>query len=348
MANTRETLIGISFRQQSALGTPVTNAAEFWRIAKTNASLASVVINTEDDAQDIGKGDEWANNVYLTSKDVNVPLEGYLTSQKLALAFAFGFGKTTKTTPAAGAYTYTCVPADPVADGSNAPLACVVEQIRPGGSSVIDRRLEDCALDSFGFRMNSGVGRQNATINMNWIGSGRETNPSAVTLPAALVEAGLNAGSFTISVNGVNYLTGNRFVDCEFNYANNINAEDSFFPGSGTDDGAQVRGRQERGDRAITFRFRARFNSGSTELATFLAQTEGTVALGWTGALITGSTFHGATITGHRTRLRSAAIEDGNGKVIVNCEVVFLKHASNGVITAAITTNADNILAVAT
>jgi hypothetical protein len=46
--------------------------------------------------------------------------------------------------------------------------------------------------------------------------------------------------------------------------------------------------------------------------------------------------------------LRSAAIEDGNGKVIVNCEVVFLKHASNGVITAAVTTNQDNILAVAT
>lgn len=348
MANTRETLIGISFRQQSALGTPVSTDAQFWRIAKTNASLASVVINTEDDAQDIGKGDEWANNVYLTNKDVGVPLEGYLTSQKMALAFAFGFGKTTKTTPAAGAYTYTCVPADPVTDGSDSPLACIVEQIRPGGSSVIDRRLEDCALESFGFRMNSGVGRQNATINMNWVGSGRETNPSGITLPASLVEAGLNAGAFTISVNGVNYLTGNRFVDCEFNYANNISAEDSFFPGSGTDDGAQVRGRQERGDRVLTFRFRARFNSGSTELATFLAQTEGTVALGWTGPLITGSTFHGATITGHRTRLRSAAIEDGNGKVIVNCDVGFLKHPTNGVITAAITTNQDNILAVAT
>jgi hypothetical protein len=223
-----------------------------------------------------------------------------------------------------------------------------VEQIRPGGSSVIDRRLEDCALESFGFRMNSGVGRQNATINMNWVGSGRETGPSGITLPASLVEHGLNAGAFTISVNGVNYLTGNRFVDCEFNFANNISAEDSFFPGSGTDDGAQVRGRQERGDRAVTFRFRARFNPGSTELSTFLAQTEGTVVLGWTGPLITGSTFHGCTLTGHRTRLTSATIEDNNGKVIVNCEVTFLKHASNGVITAAITTNQDNILATAT
>lgn len=347
MANTRETLIGLSFKKQSAIGTPVTSAADFWRIAKTNAALAAVVINTEDDSQDIGKGDEWANNVYLTNKDVTVGLEGYMTSQKLAAMFAFAFGKTTKTAPAVGAYLYTSVPADPVTDGSDAPLACIVEQIRPGAGVIIDRRLEDCALDSCSFRMNSGVGRQNSTLTMNWVGSGRETNPSAITLPAALVESALGAGGFTITVNGVNYLTGNRFIDCEFNYANNINAEDSFFPGSGEDEGAQIRGRQERGDRALTFRFRARFNNGSTELATFLAQTEGTVVLGWTGALITGSTYHGGTLTGHRTRLKSATIEDGNGKVVVNCEVTFLKHASNGVITAAIITDQNNILAVA-
>lgn len=345
--NTRETLIGISFKKQSAIGTAVTATSDYWRISKTNAALANVVINTEDDSQDIGKGDEFANNVFLTSKDASVPIESYLTSQKLAHMFAFGFGKTTKTTPAAGAYLYTCVPSDPVTDGIELPLASIVEQIRPGGSAVIDRRIEDCMLDSFGFRMNSGVGRQNATLNMNWVGSGRTTEPSAVTLPAPLVESGLNAGGFGITINGVNYISNRRFIDCEFTAANNVDAESGFYPGSGTDDGAQVRGRMERGDRVYSLRGQARFVSGSTELSDFLSQTEGTAVLTWQGPLITGSTYHGGTLTGHRVRISSAVVQDSNGKVTVAYTITFLKHAVNGVLTAAIVTNQDNILAAA-
>lgn len=345
--NTRETIIGISRTKQQGIGVPVDTNSEFWRVSKTNATLASVTIATETDAQDIGKGDAWPRNQFILQKDANFPIESYLTSQKLAHFCCFGLGKVTKTSPETGAYLYTCVPANPAVDGIEAPLITAVEQIRPGGSAVVNRAILDCAINDFGFRMSSNVGRQNATLTANLVGSGRTTPASGITLPAALAETGLNAGNFSITVNGVDYISQKTFIGCEFNFNNNIDAESGFFPGSGTDGGAQVRGRQERGDPAITFRFQARFNEDSTELDDFLAQTAGTTVLGWQGPLIAGSTYHGGTITGHETRLKSATIQDGSGKVIVDCEVEFFYHATNGILTAAIVTNQDNIMATA-
>lgn len=344
VANTQETIIGISYKKQSAIGTGVTSAADFWRIAKTNPSLASIDLKTESDAADIGKGDEFAQNVFLLSKDIAVPIEGYLTSAKLAWALAFALGKTTKTAPAAGAYLYTSVMSSPVTDGIEPPLFTYVEQIRPGGSSVIDQAINDCCVNSMSVKMNSGAGRQNATISVEAVGSGLTTQPSAITLPASLVEAGLNSGGFGIVINGTNYITARSFVDCEFGISKAIDLEGGLYPGSGTQGGFQIRGRMEHGVRAVTLRFKARFTNGSTELASLLAQTDGTAVLTWQGALITGSTYHGGTITLHKSRISAAKVQDSGGKVVVECTVTAITHPSNGLVTAVIVTDQNNIL----
>lgn len=348
VANTQETLIGVSFKKQSAIGTGVSSTSDFWRIGKTNPALATVDPKTEDDAADIGKGDEFARNSFPLAQDASVPIEGYLTSQKLALVMTFVLGKTTKTTPAAGAFTYTSVMSSPVTDGIEPPLMTYVEQIRPGGSSVIDRALLDCAVNSAAVKMNSGAGRQNATVAMELVGSGRVTSPSTITLPAALTEHGLNSGGFGIVINGVNYVTERSFIDCELSIGKAIDLESGLFPGSGvTPAGFQVRGRMEHGTRTVGLRFKVRFTNGSTELASLLAQTEGTAVLTWQGALITGSTYHSATITLHRITIASAIVGDSNGKVTVDCQVSTKVHSSNGLMTAVVTTNQDNILAAA-
>jgi hypothetical protein len=348
VANTQETLIGVSFRKQSAIGTGVSATGDFWRIAKTNAALATVDATTESDAADIGKGDEFARNVYPLAQNTTVPIEGYLTSQKLAWAMCFGLGKTTKTTPAAGAFLYTSTMSDPVTDSIEPPLFTYVEQIRPGGSSVVDRAVLDCAINSVAIRMNSGAGRQNSQIAVEAVGSGRVTQPSSVTLPAALSESGLNAGGFGIVINGTNYITAKSFVDCEWTMSKNIDLESGLYPGSGaTSSGYQVRGRMEHGARAIGLRFKARYTNGSTELDHLLAQTTGTAVLTWQGALITGSTYHGGTITFHRVIISSAIVGDTNGKVTVDCQLTAIVHPSNGLVTSAIVTNQDNILAAA-
>jgi hypothetical protein len=348
VANTQEMLIGISYKKQSAIGTGVTSTGDFWRVSKTNRALATVDPTTEDDAQDIGKGDEFARNVFPLAQNAIVPMESYLTSQKLAWLMCFALGKTTKSTPETGAYLYTSTMSDPVTDGIEPPLFTYVEQIRPGGSAVVDRAVLDCAVNGMAIRMNSGAGRQNSTMSIDAVGSGRVTNPSTVTLPAALAESGLNSGGFGITVNSVNYVTAKTFVDMEFGIEKSIDLESGLYPGSGvTSSGFQVRGRMEHGERAINLRFKARYGNASTELTQLLAQTEGTVVLSWQGALIAGTTYHGGTITLHRTRIASAIIGDTNGKVTVDCQVRALVHPSNGLITSAIVTNQDNILAAA-
>jgi len=348
VANTQETLIGVSFKKQSAIGTGVSSTGDFWRIAKTNAALATVDPTTESDAADIGKGDEFARNVYPLAQNAQVPIEGYLTSQKLAWAMCFGLGKTTKTAPAAGAYLYTCTMSDPVTDSIEPPLFTYAEQIRPGGSSVVDRAILDCAINSVAIRMNSGAGRQNSQISVEAVGSGRVTQPSTITLPSALTESGLNAGGFGVTINGVNYVTAKSFVDCELTLGKNMDLESGLYPGSGaTSAGFQVRGRMEHGSRTLGLRFKARFTNGSTELSDLLAQTVGTAVLTWQGALITGSTYHGATITFHKVIISSAIVGDTNGKVTVDCQLAAIVHSSNGLITAACTTNVDNILTAA-
>ena len=345
-ANIRETLIGISFRKQADLAT-LPGAANFWRVAKTNVQLADGSLVTESDALDVGKGDEFASNIYLLNWNAAIQLEAYMTSQKLAWAAVFGLGKFTKTTPEAGAYTYTCVPADPVVDGIDSLPFSYVEQIRPGGSAVLDRAFVGCAINAFRMNLNSGLGRQNATLAVEAIGTGKQVQPSTITLPAPLAETSLNASSMALTILGTNYVSLKRIVSVESGFNNNVRADQGFFPGSGTDNGAALRGRMERGDREITMSVTARFENGSTELTNILAQTEGTAVLSLTGALIAGTTYHGCTLTLHKCRISAATVGESDGIVTVQINLTAMKHASNGVLTMVVTTNQDNIGAAA-
>jgi hypothetical protein len=106
-------------------------AAVMWRLNKLNAALANPRLATENDAEEFGKGHEFATQTFKTSWDVNGTLEKYLSAEIAAWAMAFGLGKVVKsgTTPN---FTYTCAPLF--------PSATLTSQIDiPGGpsSSVI-------------------------------------------------------------------------------------------------------------------------------------------------------------------------------------------------------------------
>jgi len=72
----------------------------------------------------------------------------------------------------------------------------------------------------------------------------------------------------TLTFNGINYLTGGsakQFVSMEASWENNFRP--GFFPGSGAQDGYQIQGRFEWGDRAFAVQFVVRVQAGSTEYA---------------------------------------------------------------------------------
>ena len=80
-ANIRETRVALAFRHQADIAT-LPAAANFFSLSKTNAALAVVDPKTEDDAADIGKGDEFPNNVFPVNQDASAPYEKFASSER--------------------------------------------------------------------------------------------------------------------------------------------------------------------------------------------------------------------------------------------------------------------------
>src|SRR5689334_10216027 len=139
-----EALIGWGFRKQSDIAT-ASDATDIWRLGKLNAELDTPKLNTENDAPELGKGHEFATQIFKTSWDLSGKLEKYLSSDFGAWAMAFSLGKVVKSGSTPN-FIYTCTPANPASDGIELPYFSYVEQIRPGMSSVIDRIAVGCMI----------------------------------------------------------------------------------------------------------------------------------------------------------------------------------------------------------
>jgi len=344
-ANIQETKIAWGFKPQANLTTPNT-AAEIWSLTKTNTTLSIVTLNTEDNADDIGKGDEFPTQQYPTSIDTAVPLEKYTSSEAAAWAFCFATGNATKTAAGTG-FTYAATPNDPSTQCINLPPFTYVEQIRAEPDSVIDRALIGMVENDFTLTLQSGPGRANCTLQSNWVGTGAYAQPSGIVIPATLAEHFLNAASATININGIDYVLTGSFISLVFKYNNNVRLPSGFYPGSGTQSGYAVRGRMEYGKRQITCTFVARAQKGSQEFTNLMNQTEGPFTITLTGATIgAGPSTHGVNISAPRTVMSSVVDSEADGIVTVNCEVKFLKPATGTtpIITMSATCAQDGIL----
>jgi hypothetical protein len=114
---------------------------------------------------------------------------------------------------------------------------------------------------------------------VNWVGSGLLTTPSGVVVPALTTENNMLAASMALSINGVDYVANKRILSGSVSWKNNLLLNAGFFPGSGLQNGLQVRGRMEIGARVPAFQFTVRLVNGSTEYNTLVNQTTGTATL---------------------------------------------------------------------
>lgn len=331
MADIRELKTAISFHKQTSLQTALV-AADCWSLRQTNRTPAQPQFSTENDKDDIGKGTPFATQVFKNTASSTFPWEARLTSENAAMLGVFGIGLNAKTAADTG-FKYSCKPSVLLTASPDMPAATVVSAIRQGGSDVFDYGLAGVCCEEFGITLRSGPGRDNATMRSQWVGCGKYANPSTVTIPAVTTEHSLGAGSATaITLNGTNYLSNARFFEVEFTYKNNIRLDAGYYPGSGSQNGFQLRGRMWRGDPQATLRFSALFENGSTELDDFLAQTEGTARLTLQGAAM-GSAYHLLDIQFHRIVYENWEVNDQDGLVAVSVDVACLEHSSNGVLT---------------
>ncbi len=86
-----------------------------------------------------------------------------------------------------------------------------------------------------------------------------------------------------MTFSGFNYLTNFRMIEIDFGWKNNIRDQSSYFPGSGSQAGFQLRGRMRRAAPTITLRTQVECDSGSSEEDLLIAGTPGTGTLTATG-----------------------------------------------------------------
>jgi len=336
MANIRELLIGFGKEKQADIVT-ANLVGDLWRLGKLNVELASPRFVTENDAPELGKGHEFATALFKSHIESGPHrLEKYLSSEFAAWLFAFGLGKVVKA--GAGPYTYTCTPLDLPADGLELPYFSYVEQIRPGASDVRDLMLVGCAIKGWTLEVNSGPGRANAKATVEFQHSGKITEPSGVALPAATVENLLNAYSLACSINGVNYVAAKNFVSLTMGWDNAFRDNSDFFPGSGQQNGYQIRGRMEVGDRVPAFSFVARFVDGSTELQKVRDLTTGTAVIA-----LTKDANNSLSVTWHKMGFSVADLGETEGIVTVAVTGQPMYDETNGLLTAEVVTPVNDI-----
>ena len=340
-AKIQETLIGWGFRKQTDIAT-ANIVGDTWRFGKLNASLINPELATEDDAAEIGKGHEFPTALYNTNWNVAGQIEKYASSDFLAWATCFVLGHVVKSGTLPN-FIYTVTPLATSTDGIELPYFTFVEQIRPGGSSIIDRMAVGCAIEDLTISIGSGPGRANSKCTVNFVGSGKLTEPSGISLPAATAEKLLPAASLAATIITVDYVSLKNILSLEIGIKNNLNINEGFFPGSGFQTGGDatsgaIRGRIEIGARQYSLKFTVRLDSASAEWTKLKAGTTGTAVIG-----VTYDTNNNWTATFQKIAIKVVNFTDANGIVTANCEADPLYDSTNGILSVVAKCNTDNI-----
>ena len=258
-ARIQNKILGVGKDKQTDITKP---SNTFLRFRQLNAELAPTGLLTENDAAEIGKGTEFisADGVYPVSWNPLARIDKYSSAEFMTWAFAFAMGKVVEAT---GVYTIT--PTDPCKDGLELPYFSVVEQVCEGGATALDNLFIGCAIEDVEYAFNYGPGRQSGRVTVNWVGSGKMTEPSGITVPAAVSEHYMLSASMKLTINGIDYVTERTILSGTVGWKNNLLVGPGFYPGSGMQNGAAIRGRLEMGARASTFTFTARLLATSQE-----------------------------------------------------------------------------------
>ena len=267
-------VLGLGKAKQANIATA---SASFLRFKKIDTTLTSPHPVTENDAAEIGKGNEFISAVYPVSYDVANRIEKFASAEFATWAWCFALGNAVQSGTGPN-YTYTAVPIDP-GTTLELPYFSVIEQVPEGGGSAIDNLYIGCAIEDVTYQFAYGPGRASSKCTVNWAGSGLVTTPSGVVVPALQTEKHMLAQSMALTINGVDYVSNKRILSGTLAWKNNLMLAAGFFPGSGLQGGYAVRGRLEIGARVPTFTFTTRLVSGSDEYAKLVAQTTGTAVL---------------------------------------------------------------------
>lgn len=336
----QELRFAVAYKKQVDLTTALT-ATDMWSLRQTNSDFIQAQPINQDDADDYGKG------VYITQTfpshiDAKGNWNGRITSESAAMISAFGIGAATKAA-SGGGFKYTMVAPVFATDGLQLPATTMAIQIRTGGDAITDKALVGMVCEEFGFEWKLGPGRDNALFNSSWIGTGAFDKPSTITIPTIYSEHSMNAGAITaLAFGGFDYFANLRFISCKFNWKNNFRDNSSYFPGSGSQSGYQLRGRMRRAAPTITLQTVVECDSGSSEEDALIAQTAGTGRITAAASVADNA----LDIQFFKIVPKATPITDSEGIASYNVDWTVMQHPSNGVLQIDATCLQDGILSL--
>lgn len=327
MANINELMNCWGYGKQTDIVTANLVGA-MWRMTNLNQKPWAQNPVSEDNAAEVGKGHEFPSQIFKSHyAPPEHEISKYLSSEFAAWGFGFALGNVVKsgTTPN---FTYTILP---ILGSTNPtelelPYLSYVQQIRPGGSSVLDQMLVGCSAKSLRLSVKDSPGRSSAMLSVGLVTSGKYTEPSVITMPAETPVHEIGSGSMTLTINGVDYVTPKSFMQLDWSWDNNFRP--GYYAGSGSQDGFQIQGRTEIGDRSHGVSFIARYKNGSLELTKLRALTVGTMVL-----VLTNDANNNLTITEQAMAFKMAEVGETNGIVTVAVTGSPMYHVTNGLVT---------------
>jgi hypothetical protein len=338
-ANARELSIAFGYRRQADIAT-ANILADIWKLNKLNKVVLNPEFVVEDDADTMGNANEFATTTYPSHVNIAGSIEKYASAEFLAWCAAFALGGVTPTGTTPG-FIYTCVPIVPVSGGIELPYFSYLEAMRQGANAIFDRMYVGCVLNDFLLSLTTAPGRASSKITANFIGCGDITDPSGITHPATTPEEELPGSSAAITIQSQDYVTLKDIVSLEWGWNNNVQADNGFYPGSGTESGFAKRGRMEYGARTPILRFTVRLNKDSSEYTKLKNSTTGTAVI--TQTFDANGTY---TATFQKVGFKAVAVGDSGGVLTVAVECSGQWHSTNGVLTVAAKCNTEHICAL--
>jgi hypothetical protein len=323
-ARVQQLVLGLGLGSQTNITTP---SAAFLRFKKIDMALTTPKPVFENDAAEIGKGHEFATATFPSHYDVANRIEKYASAEFVAWAVSFGLGNVVQSGSSPN-YVYTVTPINP-GTTLELPYFSVVEQVPEGGGSAIDNLHIGCAIEDFTYAFTYGPGRASSKMTVNWVGSGKLTTPSGITVPALTAESNMLAASMALTVNGIDLVATKRILSGTIGWKNNLLLNAGFHPGSGEQNGLQIRDRMEIGARVATFQFTARLLATSTEYALLVAQTAGSAVLS-----VNYDTNHSVTFTFPQLAFQMVENTEADGIVAITVTGTPEYATSGGVFSA--------------
>lgn len=293
-----------------------------WR--KLNPDIPFLLAETENDAAEIGKGNEFITEVFKTAKSTTGRIEKYGSAEFTAWGWGYALGDVAL---ASGLYTIT--PIDPNVT-LELPYFTVAALLKEGGSQAIDEAHIGCSIEDVETVFHYGPGRASLRTTVNYSNAGNSILPSGIvgSVPAVLSENYMQSQSLTATINGVDIVSNKTALMGTMGWKNNLVLPLRYTPGSGIDgDGFAIGNRTFIGARVPTLSFTVFLLNTSAEYAALVSQTPSTATLHFQF-----DATHYCTWTYSRITFMRVSRANESGFVTVTVEVAPQYDPTNGVL----------------